>query len=676
MRFVISKTRLRLFLGLFFLAIVAPTSMLVLESFEQMKWEAFTRHQALAVELSQRIDQRVDQLIAKEEARTFAEYSFLNVAGDAANNFLQRSPLSTFPVESDLPGLMGYFQVDDQGRFSSPLLPLSSSRDRFGISAEEYVQRRDFQQNIRDVLTQNKLVSVQTAVSTSPAVAEPALAFSDDTEESVLMEDSFSSGVLEQEVPNRTFVAESNFDRLQKNEALKPEQKVAETLGRIDELRFKQSMADSVALPEPEEVIASKKVAKRKRKEQIVLPEALAVRDAAADGSSGAIRITAFESEVDPFSFSLLDSGHFVLYRKVWREGQRYTQGALFDQKAFLEGLVAQAFNSSVLAAMSNVVVAYQGEVLALFQGRAHQRYISSPAELQGELLYKTRISSPLANIQLVFSINQLPVGAGATVVVWTAAALVLVLLTGFVFLYRLGIKQIELVRQQRDFVSAVSHELKTPLTSIRMYGEMLREGWVKEDKKAEYYNYIHAEGERLSRLINNVLQLARMERNDFCLNIQTVPVSQLLDQVNSAVSSQLEHGGFEFSVVVNLDKEKISADVDIDAFVQIMINLVDNAVKFSQKAERKRIEIECKLSSSGTIVFTVRDYGPGIAKDQVKKIFRLFYRSENELTRETVGTGIGLALVSQLVRQMDAKIDVINCDPGAMFTLSFNKKI
>ena len=80
--------------------------------------------------------------------------------------------------------------------------------------------------------------------------------------------------------------------------------------------------------------------------------------------------------------------------------------------------------------------------------------------------------------------------------------------------MYRLGVGQIRLHRQQQDFVSAVSHELKTPLTSIRMYGEMLRAGWVDEDKKRSYSDFIFHESERLSRLIANVLQLARMTRS------------------------------------------------------------------------------------------------------------------------------------------------------------------
>jgi signal transduction histidine kinase len=112
--------------------------------------------------------------------------------------------------------------------------------------------------------------------------------------------------------------------------------------------------------------------------------------------------------------------------------------------------------------------------------------------------------------------------------------------------------------------------------------------------------------------------------------------------------------------------------EVDADCFAQIVINLVDNALKFSAAADTKAVEIACRQESDGAVLFTVRDFGPGVPKAQMKKIFELFYRPSDELTRETVGTGIGLALVRQLADAMQAGIDVRNCEPGAEFRLRF----
>jgi signal transduction histidine kinase len=112
-----------------------------------------------------------------------------------------------------------------------------------------------------------------------------------------------------------------------------------------------------------------------------------------------------------------------------------------------------------------------------------------------------------------------------------------------------------------------------------------------------------------------------------------------------------------------------------MDYFTQIFINLVDNAIKFSTNAEKKQIDIGARLVGDKQVQFYVRDYGPGIAGDQMHKIFRLFYRSENELTRETVGTGIGLALVNQLIQSMNGSVDIINREPGAEFRLQLKVK-
>lgn len=252
----------------------------------------------------------------------------------------------------------------------------------------------------------------------------------------------------------------------------------------------------------------------------------------------------------------------------------------------------------------------------------------------------------------------------------WVTVILAAVLSGGVLLMYRFGVGQIRLTRQQQDFVSAVSHELKTPLTSIRMYGEMLKAGWADDAKKQVYYDYIHGEAERLSRLIENVLQLARLTRNAEAVELERVKAGELLAVVRSKVDTQVERSGF----VLELQSDVPDAEllVNADAFTQVIINLVDNAVKFSASAERKVVEIACRRERDGGVLFTVRDYGPGIPKGQMKKIFELFYRPPNELTRETVGTGIGLALVRQLVSAMHGRVEVRNCAPGAEFRVSF----
>ena len=162
------------------------------------------------------------------------------------------------------------------------------------------------------------------------------------------------------------------------------------------------------------------------------------------------------------------------------------------------------------------------------------------------------------------------------------------------------------------------------------------------------------------------------MTRNDLEMDLRSVTVAELLDSVQSKLTLQCERAGFKLNINNDNPTRPTSIYVDTDIFAQIIINLVDNAIKYAAKAETKEVDLFCQPQGNNRVVFSVRDYGAGIANNQLKKIFKLFYRSGNEFTRETVGTGIGLALVRQLAQSMNAQIDVVNRDPGAEFRLSF----
>jgi signal transduction histidine kinase len=652
----IGLRRLRWSLALFFLALAAPTVALIYHALDQLKWEAFHRNRVLAEELAQRIDGEYRRLIAREEARPFTDYAFLNIAGRSDSGFLQRSPLSAFPPDSSIPGLIGYFQVDGQGRLSTPLLPVElASTKAYGIGPEEQNQRRERQAQIAQILNQNRLVNQR----------EAALAQADGTQQRSKEKRETNVGAAEAEMP-----AQAAFDQLASSSLR-------------DEEAGKGGSAFGFLRAPAEKKLATKAVEPRlQRKEQNVLPAPVAAAPQALmesaeleDGAAAnkpTLTITTFESEIDPLEFSLLDSGQFVLFRKVWRNGERQIQGLLIEQQPFIWNIVRTAFDATALAGMADLSVSYSG--LALGQLNSHgSRYdLSRSKEMRGELLYQTALNAPLGDIELAFTITRLPIGPGGYVVLWNSGVLTLVLLSGFYLLYRLGVGQIRLARQQQDFVSAVSHELKTPLTSIRMYGEMLRAGWVDEEKRSRYYDYIFDESERLSRLINNVLQLARMTRSELPVNLRELSLAEWMEMARAKVGVQIERAGFESDFRDCSAYASVRLKLDPDHFSQIMINLVDNAIKYSAKQDIKRITIGCELLAGKTSLISVRDYGPGIAKEQMKKIFTLFYRSENELTRETVGTGIGLALVHQLVLAMGGRIDVINQKPGAEFRLYF----
>src|SRR6476646_9478352 len=147
------KRRLRLVLGVFFGALVVPSGVLVYHALGRLTTEAFYQHRVLAEELANRIDARVRQWISTEEARSLTDYRFLVVEGEARANFLQRSALSTFPVDASIPGLVSYFQIDADGTFSTPLLPAGVDPTAYGVAADEITQRRALEGRVRALLT-------------------------------------------------------------------------------------------------------------------------------------------------------------------------------------------------------------------------------------------------------------------------------------------------------------------------------------------------------------------------------------------------------------------------------------------------------------------------------------------------------------------------------------------
>jgi len=178
----LDKKKLRRWLLLFFFALVIPAAILIQQSYSRLKWETFHQHQLMADELSSRIDAEFLRLINIEEQRSFTDYSFLNIAGNITNksNLLQRSPLSKFPLESEIAGLIGYFQVDNEGQLITPLLPgllsepnkLENNAKLYGIEGKEFAERTLLQDQIHSILSKNSLVKNTVSMPISPQKVE------------------------------------------------------------------------------------------------------------------------------------------------------------------------------------------------------------------------------------------------------------------------------------------------------------------------------------------------------------------------------------------------------------------------------------------------------------------------------------------------------------------------
>ncbi len=259
----------------------------------------------------------------------------------------------------------------------------------------------------------------------------------------------------------------------------------------------------------------------------------------------------------------------------------------------------------------------------------------------------------------------------------WYLGIVIIVLLAvtlGLVSLWLNARAQIKLAQKKDDFLSAVSHELRTPLTSIRMYAEMLEKNWVKSTEKvAEYYRSMRQEGERLSRLIENVLDFSRIQRKQKKYAFKIGDVNKCIANVVEMMEPYAAQGGF--SIVTEFGQLGQTA-FDSDAVTQIVVNLLDNAIKYARNAQDKAIVVRTKRSD-GFVLIEVEDHGPGVPHRQHKRVFEEFYRVGAEATRETTGTGLGLALVKKFAQAHNGFVEILNAKPtGAIFRVGLSAQM
>ena len=210
--------------------------------------------------------------------------------------------------------------------------------------------------------------------------------------------------------------------------------------------------------------------------------------------------------------------------------------------------------------------------------------------------------------------------------------------------------RQLTLARQKTDFVSNVSHELKTPLTSIRMFAELLAEGRVNEpEKQRSYLNIITAETARLTRLINNVLDFSRMERGEKEYHFAQCDVVCLARETVDVFRPHLEAAGFCFNT--ELPSSPVTIRADKDAVAQVIVNLLSNAEKYSNGKKEIDLQLMHHTEPVSWIELKVLDRGPGVPREAHERIFEKFYRANDSLSNNVQGSGLGLTLARQIAR-------------------------
>jgi two-component system phosphate regulon sensor histidine kinase PhoR len=212
-------------------------------------------------------------------------------------------------------------------------------------------------------------------------------------------------------------------------------------------------------------------------------------------------------------------------------------------------------------------------------------------------------------------------------------------------------LKELEKVRQ--DFVANVSHELRTPLTTIKGYAETLLQGALHEEVAAQFVQVIKRHTDRLTKIVEDLLTLSKIESKEFQLKSENVLVVGIIDDAIDFVKETSERKGI--SIRKNDISPSLSVHADRDYLEQVLINLLDNAIKYGR--EGGEIIISAMEEGRGEVQLSLRDNGTGIPKEDIPRIFERFYRVDRGRSRELGGTGLGLSIVKHLVQAHGGRV-------------------
>ncbi len=250
---------------------------------------------------------------------------------------------------------------------------------------------------------------------------------------------------------------------------------------------------------------------------------------------------------------------------------------------------------------------------------------------------------------------------------VWTALLAIAIMIAAGLLATNVVGKQIKINKLKNDFIATVSHELKTPLASMRVLVDTLLEGSYRDQQQVtEYLQLVSKENERLTGLIDNFLTFSRMERNKQAFDMTRTSPATIARDAAEAVKTKFSLGQCRFDINIPEDLPQVSADRD--AMVTVLINLLDNAYKYSY--DNKQIKLRVS-SENSWVCFSVSDKGRGMTRRAARKIFNRFYQADRSLSRQVEGCGLGLSIAKFIVEAHKGKISIESkVGKGSTFTV------
>ena len=653
-------TRIRIVFIVLALVVLASLAAVVDKALESVEAERDMRHRVLADRLIDELERELTAWLRREEDRPFAQYRYFFVPDDSTTKLvnLSRSPLSQPPRE---PFVVCYFQIDPDGSVSSPLWPdnekLAALATGWQPSPEVRAVVDLVGEAVRDFWNAESLALAELSPGTGDGAAGDAV---DQDEGGVTVALSqprrkFSKAVVEKE-PGKKEQAEEAQRRiltsLNRGASLRQQRlSKVEASQAANVYNFLQNEANML------QSAVESQAGTLSTEDQRALGELLPTTPEIEQDIAQALRTEAsatIDVRLKPMVGRLATPNHLVIYRTVTIDRKAFRQGLMLDVPALVDWVAERVLAGGELAAPARVALA----------GSVPERPVWTSRGLASSEAYSYRhtFAEPFADVSADIFLDPLPEVGEPFNVTNLSLLLAFAATFGLFALYRMVAVAVTYAERRNNFVSAVTHELKTPLTAIRMYGEMLRDGMVpKEAKRQQYYEIMTAETERLTRLVQNVLELSRLEQKKRSMKMEVGDVVPVVEEALSLIGPHAREQGFTLRLVTG---ELPRVRYDRDALKQVLFNLVDNALKYSRQARDKEIVLSC-LQAGDRVAVTVADHGPGVPRRHLKKIFEPFYRAENELTRRSKGTGIGLALVRGLVEQMGGSVSGANGADG-----------
>ena len=320
----------------------------------------------------------------------------------------------------------------------------------------------------------------------------------------------------------------------------------------------------------------------------------------------------------------------------------------------------------------------YQDERLAIMvyladagSGRGYREFAATPTWGSGKPEVSQNLDEPFRGLSLGIKFQGTTAEAISRRWVFQSflilGVLSVLMIGGLVLTYRSVNKQVAFARLKSDFVSNVSHELRTPLALIRLYAETLELGRITtNEKKHEYYSIIRKESERLTALINNILDFSRIEAGRKEYDFRETDIAELVRNTLDSYRFQIEQQGFALEEQIESGIPKVR--VDREAIARALVNLVNNALKYSDNEKFLGVKLYREQS---VLKLEVIDRGIGIERNEQSRIFEKFYRTCDPLVHNTKGSGLGLSLVRHITQAHGGEVEVESTPGrGSKFTL------